>query len=451
MRSPTLKVILVIAVLLAAAAGAVVHVLSSDTIYPGVRSGGVDLSGLTKTEAAAKLAPEATTLSERKVTLSYAGERFETSFAGIGGKVDVQASAQAAYLVGRQGSILRKLTAILRARKNGVSIPTIYAFDKGTALAFVKKAASRIDRQPVNATLQVDGDTISATPDKPGLKLDTSKSLALLMRAANAGATEVQLSVGTDEPTVKAADLKQIEGLLASYSTRYHPSQRDRSHNLRVACRGVNGTLVKAGEVFSYNKEVGPRLEKFGFREALMFVDGQVEPGMGGGVCQVSTTLYNAALLADMKILRRQHHSRPVVYAPVGRDATVAYPALDLRFRNTSSAPIYIQASVGSNTVDMRIFGAVRDKHDVSLTSAGHQVIGAGVKKVTEGTIVDGKPVVNKPGRSGHRVSTYRVVKDGGGVVRRELISSDYYAPEARLVVTPKSKPEADPLAAEGQ
>jgi len=216
---------------------------------------------------------------------------------------------------------------------------------------------------------------------------------------------------------------------------------RSRTHNLRIACREISGTLVKPREVFSYNKVVGPRLKEYGFRDAPIFVEGQVEPGTGGGVCQVSTTVYNAALLADMKILRRSHHSRPVVYAPVGRDATVAYPALDLRFRNTCDSPIYIIASVGKRTVDVTILGSVEDGRKVSLVSAGHRVFGAPVTRKTRDDLKPGKPVVVRKGLAGHSISTYRIVTLNGKVVKRELLSSDYYRAQARVVAVPKPAP----------
>lgn len=435
-------------IVLAIAAGIGLSFLRCETIRTGVRIAGVDLSGLTTQEAEKRLAPVVSDHSTEHVTLRYSDQTFDTTFGEIGGDVDVKASVRAAYLVGRHGSIFKQIAEIVSARRSGHRIPVMYSFNKDTALSFLKTAASRIDQKPTDAKLVVEGDSISTAPERPGIKLDLSQSLRQLMHAANSGARDISLVVVTDEPEVKEADLQGINGVLASYSTKYVPGQRDRSHNLLIACRAINGTLVKPGEVFSYNKEVGPRLKKFGFRDALMFVDGQVEPGTGGGVCQVSTTIYNAALLADMKILRRSHHSRPVVYAPVGRDATVAYPVLDLRFRNTSDAPIYVSASLGSHTVNVNIFGAKKDGYQVALESAGHEVIKAPVTRVIDdkATAPTTSAVVREKGRPGHRVSTYRIVKLDGKVVKRELISTDYYRPESRVLVVPKSASTPVPM-----
>jgi vancomycin resistance protein YoaR len=429
-------------VVLAMLAGVGFSFLSGDTIYRGVRVGNVDLGGLTRKEAEAKLAPVVSDVSDERVVLRYADQTFDTTFGEIGGQADIPTSVRAAYHVGRDGNVFDRVADIVSARRHGRQIPVAYSFDKDAASEFLSSAASKIDRQPVDATLVIQGESISITPESPGIRLDIEKSMDQLTQAANSGARDIRLVVVTAEPKVKEADLQGIDGVIASYSTVYKTSQRDRTHNLRIACRSIDGTLVMPGEEFSYNKEVGPREKANGFRDALMFVDGQVEPGTGGGVCQVSTTLYNAALLADMKIVRRQHHSRPVAYAPVGRDATVAYPALDFRFRNTSDSPIYITASVGSHTVNISILGVKPVGKEVELVSSGHQVIGT---PKTRKVIIDPKltkPVVKEKGHAGHRVSTYRVVKVAGEVVKRELISNDYYSPQGRIVAVPKPAPK---------
>ena len=449
MFSRGVRIAVPLVVILAVLAGMGFSLLSGDTIYQGVRVGGVELGGLTRKEAEAKLAPVVSDVSGQRVALRYADQTFDATFGEIGGQADIPTSVQAAYQVGRDGNVFDRIADILSVRRNGKQIPVAYSFDKDAASEFLRTAASKIDRQPVDATLVIRGESISMTPEKPGIKLDIEKSVDQLTQAANSGTRDIRLVVVTAEPKVKEADLQGIDGVIASYSTNYKPWERNRSHNLRVACRAINGTLVMPGDEFSYNKEVGPRLKETGFRDALMFVDGQIEPGTGGGICQVSTTLYNAALLADMKILRRQHHSRPVVYAPVGRDATVAYPALDLRFRNTSDAPVYIVASVGPHTVDMSILGAKPVGKEVALVSSGHQVIGA---PATRKVIIDPKitkPVVKEKGHAGHRISIYRVVKVDGKVVKRELISNDYYSPQGRIVAIPRPAPKPAPKPAE--
>ena len=428
--------------LAAVTAGVAVSFLRANTVYTGVRIDGIELGGLTVQQAKTRLEPVANELALAQMTLGLGDEIYITTFREIGGVVDTSASARSAYKVGREGNVFRRIADIVAVRRHGRPVPVVYSFDGNTAADYLRSAARGIDREPVNAELALEGDSVRVTPGKPGVKLDIEKSLERLSRAANSGSRDIALVVGAASPEITEDDLAGIDGVIASYSTPYKPWERDRSYNLGIACRAINGTLLRSGETFSYNKVVGPRLKKRGFRDALMFVDGEVEPGTGGGICQVSTTVYNTALLADTKILRRSHHSRPVVYAPVGRDATVAYPALDLRFQNTSESPMYILASVGKRTVNVTILGRRLDGRTVELVSAGHRVLGAPVKKVTRDGLASEKPAVVEKGRSGHRVSTYRVVKQDGKVVKRELISSDYYRPESRVVAVPRPAPK---------
>jgi vancomycin resistance protein YoaR len=268
--------------------------------------------------------------------------------------------------------------------------------------------------------------------------MDTAKSINSLLDALKTGKGEVVLAVSQLEPKIKSSDLTKIDGKLASYSTVYKPWQKDRSFNLKLACKAINGYIFKPGNVFSYNKVVGPREKKYGFRDAPIFVNGGVEDGTGGGICQVSSTLYNAALLANLKILRRAPHSRPVVYTPIGRDATVAYPSVDLRILNTTKAPIYILASIGKRTVNITLYGMKTPGLNVELVSSGHKVIKAPVTEAVDGSLKPGKRVVTDKGRPGHRITTYRVVKQNGEIIKKELISNDYYRPEACVVSVAK-------------
>src|SRR5439155_11763175 len=141
-------------------------------------------------------------------------------------------------------------------------------------------------------------------------------------------------------------------------STSFSLRDRNRVHNIRVAAKAIDGLFLLPGEEFSYNATVGPRRASAGFRTAPEIVQGNLVPGIGGGVCQVSSTLYNIALLADLEITRRHHHRFPVHYLPAGRDATVSDGGLDLRFRNRLDAPVALLLSVKGGRLLARLYGA---------------------------------------------------------------------------------------------
>lgn len=445
-HSPRIAAVAAVAIL-ALAIGTAIALLGGDTIHQGIRVDGVDLGGSSVEQAESRLSLIAADAARAPLALGYAGGSLDTTIGEMGGRMDVRSTAQAAYRIGREGNFFRRVADAISARRGGVQVPIVYAFSEDSAAARMRALARKIERPPTDARLVVEGGSIQAIPEKPGVRVDLKRSLRRVIQAVNSGAKEADLVVTAAAPKVTVADFKGIDGVIASYSTSYKPWQRDRTHNLRIACRAINGTLVRPGEVFSYNKVVGPRLKEYGFRDAPVFVHGEIEPGTGGGVCQVSTTVYNAALLANMNILRRSHHSRPVVYAPVGRDATVAYPYPDLKFENTSEAPIYMLAWVGKHTVNVSILGRKVEGREIEVVTVGHRAIEFPVVEKVEEGLEPGTQAVRRGGRSGHSLTVYRVVKSGGGVVKRERVSNDYYRPESRVIAVPASRCEPDAAA----
>ncbi len=413
---------------------------SKDIIHQGVKVSGVDLGGLTVDQAQTKLSGSLHNPDERHMVLKYNSRRFVIPYAELGAKADLKSSAASAFEIGRDGNFLYQLATIMYARAKGVNLPVIFSIDKEKAVGRISSLSSEIGCQPVDARLVINKGHIRILPSSKGIRLDVERNLATVTAAIDAGKGEVTLVVNDAPPKVTAGDLKGIDSVIASYSTNYRPGQRDRTVNLRIACHSIDGTVVKPGAVFSYNKEVGPRLKKFGFRDAPIFVNGEVEPGTGGGICQVSTTLYNTALLANMKIRRRAHHSQPVKYAPLGRDATVAYPSLDFEFENSSDAPIYVAASVGRHTVNVSILGKKVTGQEISLISEDRKVVKAPVVKQIDGSLKPGTQVTLEKGHRGQRVTIYRIVKRNGDIVEKELVSRNYYRPQSRIISVSRAK-----------
>lgn len=206
-------------------------------------------------------------------------------------------------------------------------------------------------------------------------------------------------------PRVTAQHLKQIKGPIASFTTRYNPRDRNRTHNLKKVAERLNGAIVLPGEVFSFNQRVGPREPKYGYRVAKIYVRRRLTEGVGGGTCQVSSTLYNAVLLAGLKVVERHHHSLTVPYISPGRDATVAYGLLDFRFQNTTSAPLLIQARAKGGKLKIVLYGSTPPKEEIKVVTVIRRRMG----KVWS--------------------QAYRIFKEASGVEKRELLSRDLYIP----------------------
>lgn len=409
--------------------------LTSNNIYTGITMEGTEVGGLSIDQARIKLAEREAELAQQPIILTCEGHRFEATIHEIGGRVDSRKSAEAAHGVGRQGNAVTRLIDMLSARFNGRDVSVAYVVEKDKALRFLQSIAGEINRPPSDASIAVVDGSVKITPERHGLTLDLKKSLARMEAVINLGEREMELVVTSSHPKLTTSRFQGIDGILSQYTTNFRPWEKDRTHNLKLACQAVDGTLIKPGERFSYNQVVGPRLSQNGYRNAPIFVKGQVEPGMGGGICQISTTVYNAALLGDLKIIKRTPHSRPVDYAPIGRDATVIYPNVDLVFENDTGAPIYVAAKTGSQSVTVTLLGKVTPDRKVELVAVGH-------RKISPATVTGTK---SSAGRAGHRVSIQRVVKVGDEVVKRETISNNYYPPENRVIVAPEPEPEPEP------
>jgi vancomycin resistance protein YoaR len=215
----------------------------------------------------------------------------------------------------------------------------------------------------------------------------------------------LRLTLIKTPPRLTAARLRGINGRLSRFTTRFDPGNIKRLKNIRLAARSIDGKVLPPGTVFSLNRTVGPRTQDRGYRTAPVLVDGKLVPGIGGGVSQVTGTLFNAALLAGLPILEYDTHARPVSYLPVGRDATVAWRHIDLKFRNNTRAPIYISYRLSGNQAIATLYGARKLGQRVKLSVKSKKL---GPRKMTAAlyrvTLRNGKPVKKERiGRSNYK------------------------------------------------
>ena len=193
--------------------------------------------------------------------------------------------------------------------------------------------------------------------------------------------------------------------MLSNFSTKYDASNKNRTTNLILAAKKINGTVLMPGETFSYNKVVGERTIAAGYKEAPIYVNGRVEDGLGGGICQITTTLYNAVLYANLEVIERTNHQFIPSYANASRDATVVYGAIDFKFKNNREYPIKITCSVANGIANFKIFGLKSENdYEVQITS---RVTG------TTSTAIYSE--------------AYKTLKKNGRVISTEKISKDTY------------------------
>lgn len=196
--------------------------------------------------------------------------------------------------------------------------------------------------------------------------------------------------------------------LISSYTTKYDASNTNRSGNLKIAADKINGTVLMPGEEFSYNEVVGKRTIQEGYTNAKIYENGQVVDGLAGGICQISSTLYNAVLLANLEITARRNHSYTTTYVPAGRDATVVYGTQDFKFKNSRTYPIKIEAKVANGIAEFKIHGIKEEvEYDIRIIPVTTQTIPFATEYVPDPTLAPGQQVVTQAGHSGYKVTTY--------------------------------------------
>ena len=245
----------------------------------------------------------------------------------------------------------------------------------------------------------------------------------------------VPLQVLSPNVTTNQIGTEAFPDLLGSFSTTFATSNGNRSTNIRLAASKINGTVVMPGEIFSYNQTVGQRTAAAGFKSAAVYSGGEVTTGIGGGICQVSSTLYNAVLLANLEIVARMNHGFNPGYVPAGRDATVSWGGPDFKFKNTRNYPIRVVCSVSGGTILAQIFGLkTEDDYEVEIESYITSYISYKTIQQNDASLAKGTTKVLQSGSNGCRSVCYRILKKDGEVVSKTLLSNDTYSPHNKVV-----------------
>lgn len=276
-------------------------------------------------------------------------ERLEpTTFDELGIDVDIDATLLAVTRALPVRSPADRLLELVKRepQRDLTGVPLTFRLDPARGRAFLERFAPGVKLEPVNARLDLAAHR--RIDDRPGRELDVGATLASLDAGERRELAVFDAVFVPIEPAVTSADLQRVdvERVLSSFETDFSKKPRSRIPNIKLAARFLNGVVIGPGEVMSFNRIVGPRTFERGFRDAPVIVADELEQGLGGGVCQVASTVFAAATLGGFEIVERRSHSRPSGYAPLGLDAAVIYPEVDLRLRNPHDSPVIIHAVV---------------------------------------------------------------------------------------------------------
>jgi hypothetical protein len=237
------------------------------------------------------------------------------------------------------------------------------------------------------------------------------------------------LALRVVHPDVTLERLKSegIERKITSFTTDFSTSGAGRAYNVSMTAKTLNDWDLAPGEVFDYRKVISLTRQKYGYRQAPVILNGELVPGIGGGICQVSSTLYNAALLAGLNIVERRNHSLPVSYLPKGQDATFAEGAINFRFKNTTGKHLIIRTVTSGGKLTVKLFGTMARDVNYRIDSKTVKVIDPPVKEVPSSAVPVGSRLLLTTGKPGYIVETYRTMTKGGKTISRERLSRDTY------------------------
>lgn len=242
---------------------------------------------------------------------------------------------------------------------------------------------------------------------------------------------EYSIPLTVVKPKTTVADLANEDffpTLLAQFTTRYDQSAENRANNIKLSTEKINGTILMPGETFSYNKVVGERTISAGYKEASVYVGGKIVQGIGGGICQVSSTLYNAVLLANLEITERRNHYFITSYVSPSRDATVSYGSIDFKFKNTRTYPIKIECTAKNGICQIYIYGIEEEvEYEVEIQDEVTEIIPYTTKTIKTSELAEGEEEIVQQGVNGYKSEAYRILKLNGKVVSKTLLSKDSY------------------------
>ena len=436
------------AVLLTIAVSAVITMPVSaqeNKIESGIYADDINLSGMTTQEAGDKIRAYVDSFGESEITLNAVnGGTIVTTASEFGLKWGNEGILDEASNFGRDGDILQCYKELKDLEHQNKIYKIVFDFDKEKIKTFIEENAGQYNQEAVNATMVKTEEGFEITEGSTGVMVDTAASADevynYLTGDWNGEGCAIDLVIVMDEPIGKAEDLALVKDVLGTFTTSYSTSGGSRSANVANGCTLINGTTLFPGEEFSAYEAVAPFTEANGYYMAGSYLNGQVVDSLGGGICQVSTTLYNAVLLSELEVTERYNHSMIVTYVDPSADAAIAESSgKDFKFVNNTDYPIYIE---GSTTPDKHITFTI---YGVETRDSNREVIYESVvleRTVPEEEVIyvdESRPVGYCSVQSAHigyKAQLWKVVRENGVEVSREQINSSSYmkAPRSATV-----------------
>lgn len=477
--------------------------INNNNILNGVKIEGIDVSGLSREEAKAKIETVYNAKKEEDIILKY--NDFETTISQdiLETNYDLDKAVNEAISLGKDGNIITNNYNILFALLGKKNIKVDMSINEERIKDEIENIQTNIPGTIIEPDYYVENDKLIITPGQEGIKISVDNLINRIKNTLKTSSSnqqyieipmdnvwpdkidiekihdeiykEVQDAYLTENPitihpevegvdfdieeakkilendseqyeiplkitkpnvTMEQIGAEAFPNKISFYSTRYDGGDVNRSTNLELACEKINDVIVLPGETFSYNKTLGERSKAAGYKTAKVYENGEVVDGIGGGICQISSTLYNAVLKANLEIVERRNHQFITSYVEEGRDATVAYGVTDFKFKNSRKYAIKIKASASNGVATIEILGIKEEvEYQISFDTKTISTIPYTVKYIDDNTLKTGTEVVKQKGANGIVTETYLIKSLNGQVVSNTLLSKDTYSAMQRIVL----------------
>ncbi len=431
------------ALILAIISACPVAAADGDLIKEGVYAGKVDLSGMTETEAQNAVESYVESLDNAELLLNcVSGNTVAVRPADFNVSWGNREIVSEAVELGRSGNVIRRFKDLSDLKKHKKVYDIELAMDDEALRSVLENQCAAYDTKPKNAEL-IPGEggsfTIIEGEDGHAVNVDASLDLVenFIANDLSAEGGSVDLIIDTVKPKGDTETLSKIKDKLGTFTTKYETSGADRSANIATGCKHINGTLLYPGEQFSVYEHVSPFTEENGYHLAGSYLNGLVVESLGGGICQVSTTLYQAVLRAELQVDERSNHSMVVDYVPHGGDAAIAGTAKDFKFTNNTEYPIYIAGQTGGKAITFSIYGVeTRDmsKRSLEFESVELSKEEPGPDKVVADSSSPAGYVHTQGAHTGYRCEFWKIIKEDGVEKDRVKISTSNYKAVPRII-----------------
>lgn len=376
---------------------------------------------------------------DKNIIIQVEQEEFKISFKELGIEYDIQKAVKEAINYSKDLNVLKKFITLIKGDKNYINIDLKY--NEKAVDGIIYSIESDVNIKPLESEIKIDSNgVIQITEDATGIKLESDiLKKDILKEIESKKIEEKSYIVGnliTWYPKKTKEKLKIINRSITEFSTEFMNSGYSRKKNIKLATEAINGKVLMPNETFSFNDVVGPRTASKGYERANVISGNRYIEDIGGGVCQVSTTLYNAVLKSDLEVLERRNHSLRVKYVPLGLDAMVSYGASDLKFKNTTDYPIYIYGEANENYVAFKIYSnnSLAKKHFEIETNIEDIIKPKNFIKYNS-NMAKGERYVQKTGKPGYKVNSYKKIYVDGKFIEKKLISKDIYKQVENIVI----------------